>query len=285
MKIMSGKKMKDRIMQLKNDLTQGGNYAILPAVIRYDNNLTDSEKLLFCELTALSNKKGYCYASNKYLSGIFNVTVDTVSRRINRLKNKGYLHVEMIRDGKEIKERHIYPLMDVSRGIDANVKRDIDADVDRRIDAKVDRGIDANVDRGIDANVEENILYNSNTLYNNNLNNNKDDGVDVGVVFDSFNELGFGTINGYTAEQIAEWSKTFEPKVIIKAMKLASNNNKRTMSYVNGILKNWKNEGLIKLEDIEAEEKSKELNRQSRSKNVSSGLTDEQREQYSDLGF
>ena len=282
---MSGKKMKDRIMQLKNDLTQGGNYAILPAVIRYDNNLTDSEKLLFCELTALSNKKGYCYASNKYLSGIFNVTVDTVSRRINRLKNKGYLHVEMIRDGKEIKERHIYPLMDVSRGIDANVKRGIDANVDRGIDAKVDRGIDANVDRGIDANVEENILYNSNTLYNNNLNNNKDDGVDVGVVFDSFNELGFGTINGYTAEQIAEWSKTFEPKVIIKAMKLASNNNKRTMSYVNGILKNWKNEGLIKLEDIEAEEKSKELNRQSRSKNVSSGLTDEQREQYSDLGF
>src|SRR5699024_8050889 len=187
MKIMSGKKMKDRIMKLKNDLTQGGNYAILRAVIRYDNNLTDSEKLLFCELTALSNKKGYCYASNKYLSGIFNVTVDTVSRRINRLKNKGYLHVEMIRDGKEIKERHIYPLMDVSRGIDANVKRGIDA--------KVDRGIDANVDRGIDANVEENILYNSNTLYNNNLNNNKDDGVDVGVVFDSFNELGFGTIN------------------------------------------------------------------------------------------
>ena len=261
-------KVKDRITQSKNDLTQGGNYAILPAAIRYDNNLTDSEKLLFCELTALSNKMGYCYASNKYLSGIFNVTVETVSRRINRLKNKGYLRVELIRDGKEIKERHIYPLMDVSRGIDANVKR----------------GIDANVKRGIDANVKENILYNNN-LNNNNLNNNKDDGVDVGVVFDSFSELGFGTINGYTAEQIGEWSKTFEPKVIIKAMKLASNNNKRTMSYVNGILKNWKNEGLIKLEDIEAEEKSKELNRQSRNKNVSSGLTDEQREQYSDLGF
>src|SRR5699024_8874329 len=222
-------KVKDRITQSKNDLTQGGNYAILPAAIRYDNNLTDSEKLLFCELTALSNKMGYCYASNKYLSGIFNVTVETVSRRINRLKNKGYLRVELIRDGKEIKERHIYPLMDVSRGIDANVKR------------------------GIDANVKENILYNNN-IYNNNLNNNKDDGVDVGVVFDSFRELRFGTINGYTAEQIAELSKTFEPKVIIKAMKLASNNNKRTMSYVNGILKNWKNEGLIKLEDIEAEE-------------------------------
>src|SRR5699024_3050452 len=129
----------------------------------------------------------------------------------------------------------LHDALPISRGIDANVKRGIDANVDR--------GIDANVDRGIDANVEENILYNSNTLYNNNLNNNKDDGVDVGVVFDSFSELGFGTINGYTAEQIGEWSKTFEPKVIIKAMKLSSNNNKRTMSYVNGILKNWKNEG------------------------------------------
>src|SRR5699024_876746 len=220
-------KVKDRITQSKNDLTQGGNYAILPAAIIYDNNLTDSEKLLVCELTALSNKMGYCYASNKYLSGIFNVTVETVSRRINRLKNKGYLRVELIRDGKEIKERHIYPLMDVSMGIDANVKRGIDANVKRGIDANVKRGIDANVKRGIDANVKENILYNNN-LNNNNLNNNKDDGVDVGVVFDSFSELGFGTINGYTAEQIGEWSKTFEPKVIIKAMKLASNNNKRT---------------------------------------------------------
>src|SRR5699024_503397 len=166
-------KVKDRITQSKNDLTQGGNYAILPAAIRYDNNLTDSEKLLFCELTALSNKMGYCYASNKYLSGIFNVTVETVSRRINRLKNKGYLRVELIRDGKEIKERHIYPLMDVSRGIDANVKRGIDANVKRGIDANVKRGIDANVKRGIDANVKENILYNNN-LNNNNLNNNKD---------------------------------------------------------------------------------------------------------------
>ncbi|MCG1009248.1 phage replisome organizer N-terminal domain-containing protein [Salinicoccus sp. ID82-1] len=81
----------------------------------------------------------------------------------------------------------------------------------------------------------------------------------VGVVFDKYVELGFGTINAFKAEQITEWLKIFEPEVVIKSLEVASNNNKATMNYVNGILNNWKQRGLTTLDKVEAEEKRKQL--------------------------
>lgn len=81
----------------------------------------------------------------------------------------------------------------------------------------------------------------------------------VGVIFDKYTELGFGAINAFKAEQITEHLKTFEPEVIIKSLEVASNNNKATMNYVNGILNNWKQRELTTLEKVEAEEKKKQL--------------------------
>ena len=39
-------------------------YTMLPAAVRYDKNLKPNEKLLFAEISALTNVTGYCYASN-----------------------------------------------------------------------------------------------------------------------------------------------------------------------------------------------------------------------------
>lgn len=81
----------------------------------------------------------------------------------------------------------------------------------------------------------------------------------VGVVFDKYTELGFGAINAFKAEQLSEWLKTFEPEVVVKSLEVASNNNKATMNYVNGILNNWKQRGLTTMEKVEAEEKRKQV--------------------------
>ncbi|HHC7457927.1 TPA: conserved phage C-terminal domain-containing protein [Staphylococcus aureus] len=99
---------------------QPSYYSIITANVRYDNRLTDSEKLLFAEITSLSNKYGYCTASNGYFSKLYEVTKVTVSRRIANLKECGYLHVEIIRNGNEIKQRKLYPLTEMIRPINTN---------------------------------------------------------------------------------------------------------------------------------------------------------------------
>lgn len=99
---------------------QPSYYSIITANVRYDNRLTDSEKLLFAEITSLSNKYGYCTASNGYFAELYEVTKVTVSRRIANLKECGYLQVEIIREGNEIKQRKIYPLTQMIIPINTN---------------------------------------------------------------------------------------------------------------------------------------------------------------------
>lgn len=52
---------------------QPSYYSIITANVRYDNRLTDSEKLLFAEITSLSNKYGYCTATNSYFARLYEV--------------------------------------------------------------------------------------------------------------------------------------------------------------------------------------------------------------------
>ena len=83
-------------------------YSILTADVRYDKRLKPNEKLLFSEITALSNKRGYCNASNNHFAKLYDVTTVTASNWVNHLKDLGYIDVEMIYDGKRIKERRIF---------------------------------------------------------------------------------------------------------------------------------------------------------------------------------
>ena len=84
-------------------------YAIIPASVRYDNDLRPNEKLMYGEITALANSTGECWASNNYFAELYDVTPQAVSGWINDLKRKGYIEVDIVyKDNtKEIKNRTI----------------------------------------------------------------------------------------------------------------------------------------------------------------------------------
>lgn len=84
-------------------------YAIIPADVRYDPDLTPNAKLLYGEITALTNEKGYCWATNNYFAKLYNTTPISISRWIKALKDKGYITTETIReDGiNKIDKRYI----------------------------------------------------------------------------------------------------------------------------------------------------------------------------------
>jgi hypothetical protein len=93
-----------------NDLQCMPNYyAIIPSDVRYDNRLKANEKLLFAEITSLTNKKGYCYASNDYFSALYEVSKGAISKWISGLEKLGYLNRTIIKDAKgQIIERRLY---------------------------------------------------------------------------------------------------------------------------------------------------------------------------------
>ena len=50
---------------------QRSHYIIIPAIVRYDNRLPNGAKLLFGDICALTNKFGYCFATNGYFAEVF----------------------------------------------------------------------------------------------------------------------------------------------------------------------------------------------------------------------
>jgi DNA-binding transcriptional regulator YhcF (GntR family) len=93
-------------------------YAIIPAKVRY-SSLKPNAKLLYGEITALSNKLGYCYASNNYFAELYGVSKNTVSRWLSDLTKLGFITIEIKRNkNKEITKRII--------GIDKKVVTPID---------------------------------------------------------------------------------------------------------------------------------------------------------------
>jgi hypothetical protein len=84
-------------------------FAIIPAEVRYDASLKDKAKLLYGEITALSDKNGYCYASNKYFAELYNISITSISLLIKNLIENGYIESEIIykENSKEIDKRYL----------------------------------------------------------------------------------------------------------------------------------------------------------------------------------
>lgn len=78
-------------------------YAVIPANVRY-SEMSPSAKLLYGELTALTSKEGYCWASNDYFAQLYHVKLTTVSEWVKILSDKGFIRCVFV--GRNI--RHIY---------------------------------------------------------------------------------------------------------------------------------------------------------------------------------
>lgn len=89
-----------------------GFYAIIPAIVRYDNQLNGNAKLLYGELTALANERGYCWATNQYFASLYNVSKRTIISWMKQLEKRKYIKIQVFYkpDSKIVDRRHIYIL-------------------------------------------------------------------------------------------------------------------------------------------------------------------------------
>lgn len=67
-------------------------YAVIPAEVRYDKRLSPNAKLLYGEISALSNEEGFCWASNKYFQELYGASRRSIQGWIGELETAGHIY-------------------------------------------------------------------------------------------------------------------------------------------------------------------------------------------------
>ena len=82
-------------------------YAIIPANVRYDKSIPMGAKLLYGEITALCNEKGFCWATNRYFAELYCVNERTVRNWICALAEQNFIYnnIQYDTDGKTVLQR------------------------------------------------------------------------------------------------------------------------------------------------------------------------------------
>lgn len=84
----------------------GGYFSIIPNPVRF-SNVSPNAKLLYGDLVGLSNKHGYAFATNSWLSKRNGVHEITISKQIKELIDAGFIRSESINGY----QRKIYPIL------------------------------------------------------------------------------------------------------------------------------------------------------------------------------
>jgi len=84
-------------------------YAVIPADVRYNKNLSPNSKLLYAEITALCNMNGKCTATTDYFCKLYEVSRISIQKWLKILEKNNYIkRVNIYKQGsKEILTRVI----------------------------------------------------------------------------------------------------------------------------------------------------------------------------------
>jgi hypothetical protein len=84
-------------------------YAVIPADVRYNKNLSPNSKLLYAEITALCNMNGKCTASTQYFCKLYEVSRVSIQKWLKILEDNNYIkRVNIYKpDSKQIEARVI----------------------------------------------------------------------------------------------------------------------------------------------------------------------------------
>ena len=112
------------------------------------------------------------------------------------------------------------------------------------------------------------LTTNNNDKQINNVTNNVvvDEQVDpISKVIRTYEQV-FGLANAITIQTIQFWCQDLSPELVIKALEITSKSNARNFKYTEAILRDWEKRGIQTVEDVEALEKQREVQRQEKQK-------------------
>lgn len=235
-------------------------FSVLPSKVRYDDSLCPNEKLLFSEISSLCNKNGYCFANNEYFAKLYKVHKNTVSKWISHLKEKKYIRLFFTyKENSKAIDKRVLAVGELAFGpnIDNNLFEDIsnnnldDQNMDNEIveDFEEKHQSDEEIDEKNCPTPKRKAEYPLNEkLKDNNIKFNNSN-IDRSIYTDF--EKKFKTPLTPITKILLDQFLLIYPKDVVKhAMDIAIENGVPKISYVNGIIKNWKKANYKKLDDI-----------------------------------
>ena len=94
-------------------------FSILTADVRYSEELSDFAKVLYSDITALCNIRGYCSATNDYFAQRFRKSKRTISATIAQIADAGYIRIDVERaENNEVTERKIWVRTDAKQAVE-----------------------------------------------------------------------------------------------------------------------------------------------------------------------
>ncbi|SET33811.1 DnaD and phage-associated domain-containing protein [Enterococcus malodoratus] len=193
-------------------------YAIIPANVRYDKRLPANAKLLYGEITALCNEKGFCWAGDKYFADLYGVSKVSIQKWLKALQENGYITKELIyKEGsKEILHRYIrlvvYPIQEKLSNPTQEKFRD------------------------------------NNTSINNTINNTVNNDDDALKEIFKLYEKTFGVLNSINVQSIQYWCEDLSAELMLEALKRSR--GVQSFKYTEGILKKWEAKGVKNMSDV-----------------------------------
>ena len=70
-------------------------FSLIPSGILENKNISDGSKITYALILGLSNRYGYCFATNSYLASMRYVSISTISRQILELKSQNAIITEL----------------------------------------------------------------------------------------------------------------------------------------------------------------------------------------------
>lgn len=83
-------------------------FIIIPYKVVIDSKIHHLDKLIYGEIISLSNKKGYCYANNKYFMEENKITKQVLLRSLKRLEEQEYIKIIYTLNKSNSDKRTIY---------------------------------------------------------------------------------------------------------------------------------------------------------------------------------